>query len=332
MATTALTAPPFRVIWMRTDRLGETLLNLPAAAALKAAIPSTHLTLLVQSDLRPLLAGLPWVDAVLDFDSGSGGPWWRQAWRLARTLRRERFDVAIVSNPKKALHLAAWLARIPRRVGYNRKWGALLTDRIPDRKTAGDRHEVDYNCDLVRALRLPASPGAWSFKVALEPEHRAVRQLLVDAGVSPERYVAVHPWTSNPRKRWDPARYRALIQRISLELSTPVVVVGGAAQVGEAADVLPPNGPVVNLTGRLTLRQLAALLQHARALVSNDSGPVHLAAAVGTTVVALFGTTDPAAGPRRWGPWGGRHRVICRPSMDAIVLEDVVAELRQVLG
>jgi ADP-heptose:LPS heptosyltransferase len=333
MTTAALATSAIRVAWIRTDRLGETLLNLPAAAALKAAVPRAKLTLLVQPDLQPLLAGLPWVEAVLGVEVGAGRPWWREAWTLARTLRRHRFDVAVVSNPLKAIHAAVWLARIPQRVGYDRKWGGLLTDRIPDRKAAGDRHEVEYNCDLLRALQLPAAvPARWPFEVGLEPEGRAVQRLLAEAGVSSERFVAVHPWTSNPRKRWAPARYRALIERVSRDLATPVVVIGGAAERSQAAQVLPAGGPVADLTGRLDLRQLAALLQRARALISNDSGPVHLAAAVGTRVLALFGTSDPATGPRRWGPWGAGHRVICKPSMDAIALEEVMAEVRTLLA
>ena len=85
------------------------------------------------------------------------------------------------------------------------------------------------------------------------------------------------------------------------------------------------------MAGRTSLPQLAATLQRAKVLVSNDSGPVHLAAALGTPVVALFGTTDPAAGPRRWGPWGAGHTVIWKETMDAItvaeVLEAVQAQL-----
>ena len=81
---------------------------------------------------------------------------------------------------------------------------------------------------------------------------------------------------------------------------------------------------MADLVGRLTLRQLAALLQHARLLVSNDSGPVHLAAAMGTPTVVLFGTSDPATGPARWGPWGQGHTVICQPRLEQIDVDEVL--------
>jgi ADP-heptose:LPS heptosyltransferase len=86
------------------------------------------------------------------------------------------------------------------------------------------------------------------------------------------------------------------------------------------------------MVGRLTVRQLAALLQQVGLLVSNDSGPVHLAAAVETPTIVLFGTSDPAAGPRRWGPWGQGHRVIWKASMEAIQVDEVVDAVRSQLS
>ena len=103
-----------------------------------------------------------------------------------------------------------------------------------------------------------------------------------------------------------------------------VVVIGGAESAGRMQEVRSANRSVVSLAGRLTLVQLAALLQRAQLLVSGDSGPVHLAAAVQTKTVVLFGTTQAATGPRRWGPWGSAgHTVIWKPSMDAITIEEV---------
>ena len=134
-----------RIVWLRTDRLGETLLNLPAVAALKAALPGTALTFVVHPDLRDLLTAARGVDRVLPYREGEGRWWVARAFRLAKTLRSHRFDLAIVSNPKKELHLAVWLAGIPRRAGYARKWGRwLLTHRVDDRKALGERHEVEY--------------------------------------------------------------------------------------------------------------------------------------------------------------------------------------------
>lgn len=331
-----------RILWVRTDRLGETLLNVPAAAALKAGLPYASLTWLAHPDLAGLLKRLPWIDEVLTAPQGSRRGWWARALQLGGRLRARRFDLAVISNPARELHLAAWLAGIPIRVGYERKWGCLLTHRLPDRRALGVRHEVEYNNELIHCLGLTPTPTVlvWGLTTGivpsgwpqLEPEQREVVRLLAEQGVQPtDALVAVHPWTSNPVKQWPLARFRELLRRVTERLAVRAVVIGGAEEADNIQAVLPEGMPAANLVGRLTLEQLAALLQRVRCLVSNDSGPVHLAASVGTPTVVLFGTTDAATGPGRWGPWGSGHVVIWKPSMEEICVEDVVAALEQQL-
>lgn len=311
------------MLFIRTDRLGETLLNLPAMAALKAALPQASLTLLANPQLEPLLRDVPWIDRILPYQPDPTAWWLIEAVRLAGRLRRERFDLAIVSNPTKVFHVAVWLAGIPQRVGYDRKWGGLLTRRIPDDKALGESHEVEYNLQLIRALGLPFADPPWRLP-RFEREESDIAQLLARQGVGAgDRVVAVHPWTSNPRKAWPIERYQQLIRLAGERPGIRTVLIGGPEATGRAEAAIPSGAPVVNLTGRLTLRQLAAFLARAAVLVSNDSGPVHVAAAVGTPTIVLFGTSEPGTGPRRWGPWGPGHRVIWKPSMDAIGIEEV---------
>lgn len=320
-----------KILFIRTDRLGETLLNLPAIAALHAALPNAELTVVVHPTLQDLIAAAPGVDRVLPHDDADTR-WWIRAFRLAKALRSHRFDLAIVSNPKKELHLAVWLAGIPVRVGYGRKWGRwLLTHRVDDRKVLGERHEVEYNLDLIRALGLPTTIPPWQLP-RFEREQAEVLQLLGQQGINPSQpVVAVHPWTSNPLKRWPGERFQALIRHCVERLGVQVVVIGGPEETGHTREVLSSDIPAADLTGQLTLRQLAALLQRVRVLVSNDSGPVHVAAAVGGETVVLFGTTDPSAGPGRWGPYGQEHRVIWKPTMEAIEVEEVCAVVEEAL-
>ena len=321
-----------RLLFIRTDRLGETLLNLPAVAALQAALPDASVSLLVHPELAPLLAEIPGLAGVLTVPSTAAGPWWVRAWRMGRSLSRHQFDCAIVSNPKKELHAAVWLAGIPVRVGYGRKWGCLLTRRLVDRKALGERHEVEYNLDLVRSLDLPARALPWRFP-SFSREQDDVFRLPELQGHSPsEPLLAVHPFSSTPVKRWPAERYRQLIRLATDQLRARVVVVGGPETRDDVSTLLPTEGRAVNLVGRLTLRQLAGLLQRARLLVSNDSGPVHLASAVGTRTVVLFGAAHPAAGSRRWGPWGPGHTVIARASLAEITVEEVFEAIRGILN
>ena len=319
-----------RLLFIRTDRLGETLLNLPAVAALQAALPGCSVTLLVHPDLEPLLSGAPGF-GVLSVPPGAGGPWWSRAWRLGRALSPRRFDAALISNPKQELHAAVWLAGIPVRVGYNRKWGCLLTHRLNDRKALGDRHEVESNLDLVRALGLPAQAFPWHFPPFSQEQAEVFRLPEWQGDQSSGPFIAVHPFSSNPVKRWPAERYRELFRRLAAQAGTRVVVVGGPEERGGVSAVLPPGTPAVNLVGRLTLRQLAARLQRAQLLISNDSGPVHLASAVGTRTVVLFGAAHPAAGPIRWGPWGSGHAVFAKPSLTDVTVDEVMEAIRRLL-
>jgi ADP-heptose:LPS heptosyltransferase len=319
-------------VFVRTDRLGETLLNLPAVHALRRAMPQAYLIVMVQEGLRELLSDDPSLDEVVA-EPPLPRSWWRRAAQLAWLWRSWRVETILVSNPKKEYHLGAWLAGIPTRVGYHRKWGWCLTHRLPDRKAAGWRHEVEANLELVRALDLPV-PEAPVLQLRLSPaEDGGIAELLQRHAVSDaDRLVAIHPWTSTPRKQWPWPRFHELIRRLRRQPGITLVVIGGREEQPQAQQLLQaPEPGVLNLVGQLSLRQLAALLRRAKVLVSNDSGPVHLAAAVGTPAVVLFGTADPAAGPPRWRPWGDGHTVIWKSSLEAVGVEEVAEAVQRYL-
>ncbi|MBI3011158.1 MAG: glycosyltransferase family 9 protein [Candidatus Omnitrophica bacterium] len=322
-----------RMLFIRTDRLGDVLLNLPAVFALRAVYPTAHLAMLVQPGLVELFDRRCGVDQCLPDEAAVRIPWWLEAIRLAHRLRAGRFDVVIVSNPHKTFHLATFLAGIPVRVGYDRKWGWLLTHRIPDRKGSGQRHEVEYNLELLKPLGI-AVPERPQCELPLDEEANAQCDRLIQGrGITlTEPLVAVHPWSSSANKQWAMERFRRLVQQLAQRPDVKVVVIGGQEERDRASEVIPGEERelIVNLVGCLSLRELAALLRRVQVLVTNDSGPMHIAAAVGTPVVALFGTGDPGSHPTRWGPWGLRHTVIHRPLSEIAVDEVLRAALRYV--
>jgi len=283
---------------------------------------------MVHPSLQELLAGHPDFDEVVA-EPMWPGPWWRQAWHLSRLWRSWHVDVVLISNPKKAYHLAAWLSGIQCRVGHDRKWGRLLTHRFPDRRVLGERHEVEYNLELLKALGITISSApALHLPISQEADMQIVHLLESLGATNADRLVAIHPWTSNPKKQWPIERFQALIARLAQEPGVRPIVIGGGEEQMHVADVMQDQHErVVNLVGRLSLTELAALLRTVRLLVSNDSGPMHLAAVVGTPVVALFGMEDRGSHPQRWGPWGDGHTVIHKPFTDLSV-EDVLQAVR----
>jgi len=321
-----------RILVIRTDRLGETLLHLPLVDALKRACRDATLTWMVNPDLVELISQAPGVDRTLGYDFDPASSWWRRAVRLAGRLRREQFDLVMISNSTKEFHLATWLAGIPLRLGYDRKWGSLLTHRVVDRRALGEYHEVEYNGQFLAVLGL-AVPVTTRLCLPVTPEgEHSLTQLFDKIGVSRTAcLVVVHPWTSNPKKQWPLRQFRILLERLmSLEAVRPIIVGGQEAQQQAMEIFGRMEAKVVNVVGRLSLRELAACLHRARVVVTNDSGPMHLAAAVGTPVVALFGTEDAGSHPRRWGPWGNGHTVIHKP-LDQITVEEVLAAIQRYL-
>lgn len=318
---------------IRTDRLGETLLHLPLVDALKRTYRDATLTWMVNPDLVELISQAPEVDRTLSYDFDPASSWWRRAVRLAGHLRREQFDLVMISNSTKEFHLATWLSGIPVRVGYDRKWGFLLTHRLADRRALGDCHEVEYNIGLLTALGLTVSASPALHLPVTEESEREMAQLFEHVGVShAERIMVIHPWTSNRRKQWPLERVRALLGRLSSMVTARPMVIGGPEEQRHAELLLRGmESSVVNVVGRLSLPALAACLRRARVVITNDSGPMHLAAAVGTPVVALFGTADAGSHPRRWGPWGSGHTVIHKP-LEQITVEEVLVAAQRYLS
>lgn len=331
-STSQISIPtPERIVLLRTDRLGDVLLNLPTVHALRRAFPGVRVTLVVRPAIRDLLAGHPDVDDIILYDDkGKPDFHWRRTDRLARKLRPHRFDAAIVANPKRELHVAVFLAGIPIRVGYHRKWPCLLTHTIEDRHATLPLHQAELNMTILQAINLKAETPSLRVPVAT-PELVAARALLSRHGIEEtSRVIALHPWSSNPAKQWPIGQFRAVAAGLAAQ-GYAVLLLGGEEERAQAERFLEPlRVRVCDLTGRLNLRQLAAALVCCRVLVTNDSGPMHLAAAVGTPTVALFGHGT-AGGPRRWGPWGRGHRILHRDALGAIEPAEVLAAVDEIV-
>lgn len=298
-----------KILIVRNDRFGEFLLNIPAIRALREKYPQGKITLAVNSLVRELAEAVEDVDQVVIWDEIKGG------------LKKYKFDISVVLNPTKEAHWAVFWAGIPVRVGYDRKWGFLLTRKIKDTKDQGNRHEVDCNLELVGLLGASTLDRAPRIKV----NGQLFRELIG------KKIVAVHFFTSDPVKQWPVERFMFLAQRIAKELNVKVVLVGS-----DKSWQLPPwltsSLEIVDLINKTSLVELAALLKRCHLLVSCDSGPMHLAVAVGTPVVAIFRNDLPGKTARRWGPWGQGQIVIQESRLENISVEAVLEAVMKQCG
>ena len=299
------------ILVIRLDRIGDVVLSTPVVQALRAAYPDAFLAMMVRPACRELVEGHPALNEVILYDKEGAH---RSAWatiRFARRLRRYAFDTALVLHPTHRSHWMPFLAQIPVRIGYDRKSRWLLTHRVRHRKQEGARHEAAYTLELLRVLGL--EPPLPQPMVPLRPqaEQRLAARLALEGWTGQQEFVAIHPSASCVSKRWLPERFAEVGDRLIESGCGRIVLIAGTEDVGAATAVeRAMRGRPVNLAGQLSLGELAALLKRCRLLISNDSGPVHIAAAVGTPVVDLFGRNQRGLSPMRWGPLGEGHVVL----------------------
>lgn len=307
------------ILIVKTSAIGDVIHTLPSLWSLRSSFPAGRITWLVEESAADLLLGHPALDRVLiarrktwlnDFRAGR----WFRAFsgfiRFVKELRDTRYDLII--DFQGLLKSAAWvlLAKGVRKAGFGPGMEhaehsyLALNERVP--AVEMDQHAIDRSLQLLKSLGISPADLRFTVPVTARQESEAV-SLLRGGGVQEhDRLVAVNPMARWPTKLWEPQSFAALADRLEAE-GIRVVFTGGPSDrmaLDEIERLM--TGPMRRLDGRTSLTVLAALYRRAQVVVTTDSGPMHLAAAVGTPVVALFGPTA----PWRTGPYGPNHIVI----------------------
>ncbi len=369
-----------RILVRGVNWLGDAVMTTPALRRLRERFPQGHLALLTSELLADLWRGHPGLDQVITFAAGES------PWSIGRRLRGETFDQALVlpNSPRSALEV--WLGRIPERIGYARPWrNGFLTQAIPPAKTgmqmrkrsvgeirrltqdtperppslsapvseqspAGASHQIHHYLGLAAALGADAGLLAPKLEVASEEWGHVRAKYLAPLGAKTGKVLGLNPSAAyGPAKRWPARNFAAAAREISRLAPDAVWLVFGAPSDRGLCEEIAQHagGRALNLAGKTSLRELMALLKLCRVLVTNDSGPMHVAAALGTPVVVPFGSTSPElTGPGLPGAPGHyvlRAGAACAPCyrrvcpidfrcMQGITVERVVSAVRQALG
>lgn len=305
---------PRRILIIKPSSLGDVVHGLPVLAGLRRAYPDAHIAWLIGSTFAPLLAGHPLLDEVIPFDRRHFGRMWFSPrsfldfWRFVGEIRRRRFDCVIDLQGLFRSGFMGWAGGARLRVGFAaaREFGWIFYShrvRVPD--DAG--HAVDRNLCLARSLGLNVDPPQFPLAVT-EMERDAARDKLRDeAGTDLPAFVAIVPGARWPSKQWPGQHIAQVIDAIHAAGGPTCVLLGGPDERGVADVIVKATRTApVNLAGRTTLRQLCALLSIADQVICMDSGPMHIAAALGRPLVAVFGPTE----PRRTGPYSPDSQVV----------------------
>jgi heptosyltransferase-3 len=288
------------ILIVRTDRIGDVVLTLPLVDVLKSHFPASTVSFLARSYTSNILDGYEGVDEVLLYDQ-NGEP--KPFTAMLSELRKAKFDVAVVAFPRFRIAALLWLAGVRLRIGSGYRWYSFLFNgRVYEHRKTAEKHELDYNLSLLKMLgcQLPhdAKPTIRltdQDRLAATTERRRLRI----SGQS--KTVILHPGSGGSARDWGTANFAKLAVDLA-ERGWNVVLTGARGEEKLVNKVVAEaNGKVKTSVGRFTLRELAAFIQSMDLFISNSTGPLHIAAAVGTPVIGFYPPIL-ACSPDRWGP------------------------------
>jgi heptosyltransferase-1 len=308
---------PRRILFIKPSSLGDIVHAMPVVAALKDRWPEAQLTWLVKRQWADLVERIAGVDCLWAVDSSPGG-WLGQI----AALRAERFDLMVDLQGLFRSAAMGWVSGAPTRIGFaNGREGSpwFYTHRV--RVPTTEIHAVDRYLLVAAALGAPPKTGPqFRFNLA-GGDLSAMQDVFQGRGLAIEKpWVALNIAARWLTKRWPLESFAAVADQLSDEGVGPIVVLGSEQERTAVAEFQRlTSRPIIDLSGSIPLGCLPALLSKAAVMVTNDSGPMHIAAALGTPVVALFGPTSPV----RTGPYGGTHAVFtqdlpCRPCFSRV--------------
>ncbi|CAG0930006.1 heptosyltransferase III [Planctomycetaceae bacterium] len=329
---------PRRILVVRTDRLGDVILTLPMLAVLRARYPDAWLGMLLSRYTGEIVRNHPHVNAFIWHDD-AGEP--RASSTLIAEVRAQRFDTVFLVHPTPRL---AWImarAGIPQRIGTGyRYYSVLMTHRVFEHRTDAKYHELEYNLRLLGALDAAIQTAGVKpdFGLRLQPDAVARIASVLRENTIGERepFVVIHPGSGGSARDWPLPRFGALGARLARDPGIRIVVTGGQRESDAVHAVVKDTGPrAIPLAGVLSLPELAALYARATVVVANSTGPLHLAAALGTPVVGIYPQLTPMS-PARWGPYTERKRVLvpdapvdcrmCRKGERCVCIESITVD------
>jgi heptosyltransferase-2 len=305
-----------RFLVIQTAFIGDAILTLPLIQALKNAEVETSVDVLVIPRTSGLFSNHPAVSEILIFDKNGRDRGITGLRRVARLIAQHQYEAALIPHRSVRSALLPWISRIPRRIGFDRSAGwFLLTQTVRYEQSL---HEVDRNLSLLKPLGMNVDEKILPDLYPSEEDIQTVDAFLAQSNLSdPSSLIGIAPGSVWNTKRWLKERYAELTRRF-VEQGLAVVLVGGEQDKLICQEIvsIAASSPVAVAAGQLSLLQSAELIRRCRAFVSNDSAPLHLAIAMRTPVVAIFGSTVPEFG---FAPYGDKSVVVetkglpCRP-------------------
>ena len=336
-----------RIVVRLPNWLGDAVMSVAALRELRRLFPGAHITVVARPGAADIFSDTDFVDEVLVYDRGG----LRSLWQQVRDWKRRRFDLAVLFQNAFEAAAIAFLARVPLRIGYEtERRGFLLTHSIETPTWKDERHEIFYYLNLIGELENlllgSKSEVEPNFQLSVSSDHKtSARNLLLEYGVeTAASLILLCPGSVNSRaKRWPAERYAELADKLS-GAGARIALIGSPEELDVSQSVLDQcERPPLLLTAKTSVAEVVALISIADVLVTNDTGPAHIGAALGTPTLVIFGPTNPLT-TRPFGPAGAiiRHPPDCAPCMlrdcpidhrcmTAITADEVFAEAQRLM-
>jgi heptosyltransferase-3 len=335
-----------RYLVVRTDKIGDLVLALPAAEAIKDSHPGTSVAFMVSPATAELARACPFVDQVIEWDESKRGL--GALLGLRRSIRETCPNAVVFLRPTFRVALAAWSAGIRKRAGTAYRWYSLLfTKRVGEHRKYAEHHETQYNLGILADL-LPLKKRTYLPRITLPQAAEAYAiGALRQRGIDPGAFVIIHPGSARSARNLPLGAYARLANLVETGLGIRVLVTGGREEQRLVSEIdRLREGASVSLVGAPGLLELAAVISRARLFISGSTGPMHLAAAVGTPTLSFFSPVR-SCSPRRWQALAPHGRVILPPvpecptcvgrrcehfdCMERIEVDTVFEDLKQML-
>ncbi len=289
-----------RILLIRLSSLGDIVLTTPAIRAVRANFPNAHIAILVAKQSADILRENPYLNEIITFDRLAKNKNTGEMWRIIHLLRERKFTLAIDFQRKFRTEILMYFSGATERVGK----GKLCTVRVPEQ---GNKHATEHYFDILHAAGIPAADQKLELFLA-ESERRDAVQRLKTAGIVAEKLkVGLFPGAGWKLREWMPERFAAIGDRLVEHFNADILIFGGQQEselVQKVANLMEMHA--IPFAGNLQMRQLAACIEQCDLFLTNDTGPMHIAAGVGTPTISLFGPGNHI----RFQPLGAEHQII----------------------
>jgi heptosyltransferase-2 len=279
------------------------------ARVLKNHFPNSHISILIRKYTEQLVEDNKHIDQILFYDDGSK---LLPFSNIITTLRSQKFDIVIHPFPRFRLALMTWRAGIPMRIGTGYRWYSIFFNKkVFDHRKTAEHHELEYNLRLLSVLGISYGSEDITPRIEVDVRHcEEIRNLCRSMGIQDgEKIVILHPGSGGSARDWNPKHFGELALKLEQNADARVIITGGKNDGNVVAIAKSIAGSkAVSLVGTLNLKEYAALVKTARVFVSNSTGTLHIAAAVGTPVIGLYPQIT-ALSAKRWGPYTDKKAV-----------------------